>query len=264
MHTLGMPEGTVGQRCTNDRTCDRNHSGLNFCSDDGSFSAGTLYPQPLCLGRICTPADTLSEAASCDEGLGVCVATGSLTGVCLPKCTYDGTGAAPVGCPDRDPCTPYAWTSDGKGVGYCTPGCLADTDCTNGDRCQMDQGACVTKSFPRTYPVGHACSPSSNPPEVECNCMFAPNGGDGYCTQFCLVDDARTTCPDGFVCSAALPASTFTKEPTDAAGNCLKTCATDADCISINAICIDTPHGKLCVPGVRPGADAGVDADAAD
>ena len=263
-----FPEETVGERCTDEVTCDPRRTGANFCSNDGSFTYGTLYPQPLCLGRVCDPGPDLSTGAPCDDGLGVCVATGTLSGVCLPRCTFDGSGAPAAGCPDLDPCAPYAWSVDDggavKGVGYCTAGCLKDADCTHGDRCQADQGYCVTHSFPRTFAIGDPCFAASNPPEVECNCLFAPSGGDGYCTQFCLVDDTRTTCPSGFVCTAGLPSPTFAKEPKGAAGNCLKTCATDADCAPINAKCVLTPEGEVCVPAVLPsGDDAGADVDEA-
>jgi hypothetical protein len=259
-----VPEDTVGLRCNDDRTCDPIGSGANFCSNDGSFSWGSLYPEPVCLGRVCDPGPDLASGAPCDDGRGVCVATGSFSGVCLPRCTFDGSGAPAVGCSDLNPCSPYAWSTDATGavhgVGFCTAGCLTDADCTNGDRCQTDQGYCVTHPFPRTFAVGDACFAASNPPEVECNCLFAPSGGDGYCTQFCLVDDARTTCPGGFVCTAGLPGATFAKEPKGAAGYCLKTCASDAECAAINAKCQVTPEGEVCVPAFLPA----VDADAGD
>ena len=74
-----------------------------------------------------------------------------------------------------------------------------------------------------------------------------------------MIDDARTTCPSGFVCTAGLPAATFPKEPKGAAGNCLKTCSCDADCAQINSKCVLTPEGEVCVPTVLTG-DAGTDA----
>jgi hypothetical protein len=260
-----FPEQTVGDRCTNDRACDPDGSGSNFCSNDGSFSWGTLYPEPVCLGRVCDPGPDLTTGAPCDDGHGVCVATTVLSGVCLPRCTFDDTGAPPVGCPDLNPCSPYAWSTDATGavhgVGYCNAGCLKDSDCTNGDRCQLDQGYCVTRIFPRTFAVGDPCFSASNPPEVECNCLFAPSGGDGYCTQFCLVDDARTTCPTGFVCTAGLPGATFSKEPKGAVGNCLKSCSNDAECAPLNSKCELTPESQVCVPTVLSATgDAGADA----
>ena len=260
-------EGTIGLRCDADATCDRNHSGDAFCPNDGWLSYGTLFPTPVCLGRICTPADDNSVAAACDEGHGICPGYGTFGGICLPRCTFDGSGAPPVGCAPNDPCSPYAWSTDAtgaaSGVGACIPGCLSDADCTGGDHCQTDQGSCVRDLIPRTFAVGDPCFSAANPPEVECDCLFAPGGGDGYCSSFCLVGDPRTTCPSGFVCSAALPGATFAKEPTGAAGNCLATCTGDADCLALNAICELTPEGELCVPGKR-GGDAGDSGDSGD
>src|SRR5689334_4423495 len=46
-HPPPFPEETVGLRCTDDHGCDPMHSGANFCSNDGSFSWGTLYPEPV-------------------------------------------------------------------------------------------------------------------------------------------------------------------------------------------------------------------------
>ena len=264
-HVPRRIEGTVGDRCAGDATCDPAGSGENFCSNDGSFSGGTLYPAPVCLGRVCTPGPDLASPAACDVGRGVCVASGTLSGVCLPRCSFDDRGGAPTGCPALDPCAPYAWSTDAAGrttgTGYCIAGCLRDEDCTGGDRCQVDQGYCVTRPFPRTLKVGDPCFAASNPPEVECNCLFAPNGGDGYCTRFCLVDDARTTCPAGFVCTAALPASRFAREPVGAAGSCLLSCATDLDCAPVHSTCVETPHGRVCVPKDPAVGDAGAPLD---
>ncbi|MEO7092983.1 MAG: hypothetical protein ABI175_07020 [Polyangiales bacterium] len=244
-------EKTVGKACTNDEECSPGNSGTNFCSNDGSFAYGTLYPTPVCLGRSCDRV--AGEAITrCDGGHGICVENTTLASVCLPACTFDGTGAPPRGCVGHDACIALG-VEEGRGVGYCLGGCTRDEDCTLGDVCQRDVGFCVRQLFERTMDFGIACTAGTNPPEVECNCLFpAPVSGLGYCTQFCLVGDARTTCPAGHRCSARVPA-TLGDEPAGIGGNCLRTCETDDECAPINAYCDHTlAGGAVCVPGERP------------
>jgi hypothetical protein len=245
-------EKTVGKACTRDDECSPGNTGTNFCSNDGSFSYGTLYPTPVCLGRSCDfgPRDTITR---CDAGHGICVENTTLASVCLPSCTFDGSGAPPKGCVGLDACVALG-VEGGVGVGYCLGGCARDEDCTLGDVCQRDLGFCVKRLFERTMEVGVACTAGTNPPEVECNCLFpAPYSGLGYCTQFCLVGDARTTCPTGLRCSAQVPSSLGTVEPPGMAGNCLRACTTDDECAPLNAWCNrELAGGAVCVPGARP------------
>jgi hypothetical protein len=244
-------EKTVGKGCTTNDDCAPMRSGTNFCSNDGSFAYGTLYPTPVCLGRSC---DRVPGAAitRCDDGHGICVENTTLASVCLPACTFDGSGAPPRGCVGLDACIALG-VEGGVGVGYCLGGCTRDEDCTLGDICQRDLGFCLRSPFARTMDFGVACTAGTNPPEVECNCLFpAPVSGLGYCTQFCRVGDARTACPTGHRCSAQVPA-TLGAEPAGMGGNCLRECATDSDCLAINAYC-DHPlaGGAVCGPGERP------------
>ena len=244
-------EETVGHACADDDDCSPAKTGTNFCSNDGSFAYGTLYPTPVCLGRSC---DMTKGAAitRCDADHGICVENSTLALVCLPACTFDGSGASPKGCIGRDACFALG-IEDGVGVGYCLGGCTRDEDCTLGDICQRDLGFCVKTPFARTVDVGVACTAGTNPPEVECNCLFpAPLSGLGYCTQFCRIGDSSTTCPAGHRCSAQMPSSLGAIEPAGMGGNCLRTCATDAECAPINAYCdLTLAGGAVCVPGAR-------------
>ena len=248
-------ENTVGTVCKDDATCDPLGTGDNKCASD-TFSFGSLYPTPVCIGLNCDPGSG-TTVMPCDNGLGICLSTGGGGGgICLPVCKFDDTGAAPTGCIGKDACNVFTFGSDpatGKpnAAGYCFGGCTADADCSLG-KCQKESGLCVKTVVSYSKTVGTPCSRPDA--QRNCECLFSGTTDKGYCSQFCHAGDGTgaATCPTGFTCSASLPttdpsgAPLFTTTPKGAAGYCLKSCATDADCTALNAKCTDTTDGRVC------------------
>lgn len=247
---------TTGITCTSDVSCDRLSLGTSFCSSTG-FTAGSLYPTPVCFGVDCDPGDG-TKIVGCDADRGVCLKTTS-SGICLPSCAFGDSTAAPTGCVGKNRCNVYGWDSSAGttiGVGYCFGGCKADIDCPTGNVCQVEEGLCVKTRTTFTKTPGTACtSADSN----SCNCLYATATGTGYCANACYVGE--TTCPSGFTCDAGLPKTKLRSTDTEfsvqapgLAGYCLKNCATDADCAGLNAYCSeDAGTGqKTCHVGKRP------------
>lgn len=245
-------EGTTGSPCNDDATCDPAHTKENFCTNDGDLSFGTIYPTPVCIGSGCTVSGDDAHPAPCDGERGLCVAIGTAS-VCFPRCTFDDDGAPPRGCIGNDLCSAVVSSSDeagrAHGEGYCVGGCLLDAECTKGDHCQVDQGQCVGRVIARTIAVGAPCGAGSNPPEVDCNCRYAPGTLEGYCTQLCVTGDATRGCPSGSTCISGVTKPSFTHEPPGLAGNCMLNCTTDDDCFGLSSKCVDAPSGKICRPG---------------
>jgi hypothetical protein len=208
----------------------------------------------------CTPSTT--TISLCDGSTGVCLddGSGSGTGICLPECTFDDSGSAPVGCAGGlNGCNVAGWgpgTSGGTiGVGFCFGGCLSDSDCPlSGEKCDTINGLCKTASkiVAPTKALGAACT-SADGTSGACNCWYNTSSGKGACTQVCKIGGAA--CPTGFVCDAGLPktdatsgATLFTTAPTGLIGQCMKPCTTSKDCVS-GLTCQDhAGSGKVCSP----------------
>lgn len=242
-------ERTVGDPCTDDATCDPEHTGDNVCTAHHFSALGTLYPTPMCVGRECDPGPLYAHPLPCDGDHGVCVGDGTLVGSCLPGCTFDASTKA-RGCPSGTLCTP-SWiertaSGAGQGEGWCAPSCTSDAQCFGGDHCLVDEGICIGIPITRTLTLGARCDAYANPPEIECNCVHDQATGVGLCTQRCTPGDAAA-CPTGFLCTTALPAALFPVEPAGLVALCLPTCTSDGDCSTFAAKCIAGPSGKSCV-----------------
>ena len=245
------PENTVGNTCTTDLECDPLGTRANRCTATSPFTKGTLEPTPVCIGLSCDPG-TGTTVVTCDNSRGVCLSTGTPgSGVCLPGCTFDNSTAAPVGCQGLDACNVYAFGTPAGGtlvgVGFCFGGCAADADCTGGDKCQVESGLCVKTPVTYAKAVGDACTTADTGVATGCECLASATTTNGYCSTFCRVGDTTCGAFGTYVCSAALPSTDFTSTPVGMAGNCLKTCATAADCTG-GTTCKSTPEGMVCLP----------------
>jgi hypothetical protein len=195
-------DGTTGKMCASDADCIvPNGPGIARCSSS-VFAPEQYYPVPVCILPTCTPVSG-QQLHFCDgpddpSSPGICVPSGGMGGgTCLPKCTYDKSGGAQKGCVGKDTCWSYTTGMQG-GVGYCWGGCTSDLDCTNGQKCQTDQGLCVEGVVLPTKMFGTACTKTDQQNGV-CNCLYG-NGNTGYCSGFCVVGGAA--CPMGATCDA--------------------------------------------------------------
>ena len=247
---------TTGKPCTDDTVCDVLKDGVNHCSNS-AFSLGTIDPSPVCVGNECDLGDG-STIMDCDGMTGVCLDDGA-SGLCVPACDFADDGAAPTRCVGKDVCTVYGWGKDASGkltgIGYCWGGCVADADCTGGDKCQKESGNCVKALNTYTKVLGDPCTDADATAPAKCECLYLSPSNKGYCSTFCKVGDATATCPTDYKCSPGLPtkdstdgSALFSKDPIGIGGNCLKTCATDADCTALNSACMDMATGKVCYP----------------
>jgi hypothetical protein len=243
----GTDPGSTGLSCTSDGECDPRDAGeaAPYCST--SLAGGSLYPTPVCLGMPCDPGDG-TTIRTCDRGSGVCLLAED-GGLCLPNCSFKDDGVGPVGCVEGNACNIFGWgaLTDGTviGVGYCFGGCRSDAECKRtGERCQVEDSLC--RKTVVTYPklIGDACTqPTSG--SAGCNCL-ASRSGSGYCTTACRFGEAGA-CPAGFSCDSGLPKDkllsddiVFTKVPAGIMANCLKNCASDADCAGLGSYCDET------------------------
>ena len=226
-------------------------------SSTEAFTKGPLYPTPVCI-EIDPPECALDDGTSvvtCNGDKGVCLSTGA-NELCLPSCSFGDGGAAPVGCTGRDVCNVFGWGRGAsgalEGVGFCFGGCRADGDCPKDSVCQVEDGLCLKTKNAYTKSVGTACTKSADAgASPKCNCLYGTTTSLGYCSSFCVV--GQTSCDEGFVCSPQLPTSDatgalFKKDPSGIAGNCVKSCSTNADCSGMNATCKTTASGKVCLP----------------
>ena len=251
--------GTTGKACTTSAECDVLLDGVQRCAAD-SFTSGSLYPTPICFGTSCALPDP-TKVTYCDGTAGFCLASGT-TNICLPACSFDGSGGAPSGCVGKDVCNFYAYNPTPSGFGYCFGGCTSDADCTGGNVCQTETGTCLKTKVSYSLTIGTACTKAdagSATSPAKCDCIYATASGKGYCTQFCTMGSA--TCPAGFTCDASLPkvdpvtkAPLFSSAPSGLAGSCLMNCTADADCTAFGGYCEEMAGTgqKTCQIGTRP------------
>jgi len=247
------PDGTVGKTCATEYDCDITGAGITFCSN-ALFVLGTINPTPICIGIECDPGPG-TGVTKCDAGHGVCVDTSaSGSGICFPFCSFDGGGAPPVGCVGKNACTPYRWSIDPSGIvtgtGLCIGGCRSDSDCTAGDKCQIEQGYCVKKLDAYVLKPGEVCTKAdATSKPAKCNCAYSSSTGTGYCTLTCRV--GIDTCPTGLTCDPQLPKSDFAAAPKSISGSCLPNCASDTDCKGAGKCLESVGTGqKTCQPGL--------------
>jgi len=238
---------TTGKPCTSNAECDVTGEGVNVCSDT-HFSYGTLWPDPICIGRTCELG-----AFYCDGGKGVCTTQDGL--LCLPVCNFRGDGVRITECTGRSSCSYVKLGKDTKGafgVGFCKPACTADDQCKRGDKCQRETGVCMTTVRTYTKVVGDPCNGGS----TACRCNVNAPMDTGYCTSSCVVGDTAA-CPAGFVCHSGLrrldPADgseLFALDPPGLGGTCARTCTKDSDCAAYGPKfrCEDRTSGKVCLP----------------
>jgi hypothetical protein len=250
---------------------------LNGLCSSTVFGIGPINPTPVCIATGCTIPDP-SSVTFCDgtagtgsatpgsAPLGVCFATSGGTDICLPLCTFDDTGAAPVGCRGKDACNADSFVSGvddagaatALGIGFCFGGCTQDSDCPSGSACQTENAVCVKTKVTYGLPIGAACTTSQTDTAGGCNCETNATTNTGYCTVACT--QGGPACPTGFVCDGFLPKSLevdggtapgFTTEPAGLAGACLATCATP----DASADAGGCPQNSTCNGGELAGVD---------
>jgi hypothetical protein len=242
-------DGVTGKACTSDADC-KTANGPNVARCSNSvFAPEDYYPTAVCVLPSCPTVSDAQGLHYCDgpdnsASPGVCVNDGATGTICLPKCTYDQVGGAPVGCQGHDTCFAYTGAKE-QGIGYCWGGCTKDADCQDGQKCQVDQGLCEKGVTPPTKGFGVACTKSDTNTGV-CNCLYG-TGNSGYCSTFCVV--GGPACPSGAVCdSLEARAYGYTTPNTGMAGYCAQTCALDGgSCVSSSCTNVFA-SGPDCIP----------------
>ncbi len=245
-------DGTVGKTCTTDADCHV-AGGPNIARCSNSvFSPEDYNPTAVCVLPTCATVSDTTAIHYCDgpddaSSPGVCLPYASGTGnICLPKCTYDKSGGAAVGCAGKNVC----WADTGApevGVGYCFGGCTQDGDCQDNQKCQVDQGLCVEGVTPPIKSVGTACTKSDTNGLI-CNCLYG-TGNSGYCSSFCITGGAPS-CTSGFTCDALeLRTYGYTTQNTGMAGYCTKSCSGDGGSCPPSSSCTNVfADGPDCIP----------------
>lgn len=243
-------DGTVGKACKSDTDCaSPNGPGLARCSSS-VFAPQDYYPTPVCILPSCSPVSDKNAMHYCDgpddpSSPGVCVPFGTSGSVCLPKCTYDKNGGAPVGCQAHDACFAYPGAPE-SGAGYCWAACTQDSDCGSGEKCQTDWGWCVQGVIPPTKSIGAACTASDSNAGA-CNCLYGTSN-TGYCSQSCVVGGAA--CPTGYVCDSLEERLVgYTTPNVGMGGYCALACGADAGATCTNSTCTSVfASGPDCIP----------------
>ena len=277
-------EKTVGKECTSTADCKVAGSKNDNACSKGGFTDGDLLGSPVCIQPSCTQGSggTIADLL-CDDQAGLCLPTGGsdTMGICLPFCSFDSTKIVDP-CAGGNKCNiaylgTDTMTKAASAIGFCFGACQADTDCkgTAGQKCQVEDGLCVTK--PLTYTAtGTACTrPAAMAPST-CNCNFVGNHADGgvsadadkgFCTHSCITGTAGDavcgTASAGWKCTAKLPtvdtmgAALFSAQPADVSGTCALPCDTvgiDAKCTAVGTTagiptlvkCKQYADGKYC------------------
>jgi len=252
-NNAGQPyDGTTGKPCASDADCTTpGGPGLARCSST-VFAPQAYYATPVCILPTCSPVSDTTvhycDGPDAPSSPGICVPQ-SVGGICLPKCTFDKTGDAAVGCAGKDVCNAYTSASAG-GVGYCWAGCTQNGDCPTGQQCQTDQGLCMEGLVPPTKTFGAACTKADSD-DGACNCLYGGTAETGYCSSFCIVG-GPSTCPVGSVCDGLeYRQYGFTTSNPGMAGFCSAVCAAgDAGpACPANSTCSDAfAAGPDCVP----------------
>jgi hypothetical protein len=245
-------DGTTGHPCTSDADC-RGPSGPG--NDTCDFSS----PTPVCrLPHCIAPANGIvhyCDGPDAPGSPGICLADGT----CWPTCTFQGDGTPASGCATNNACNAQSFGLDPKtglpaGIGFCRGGCETDADCSNGLRCQVDQGLCVA-ALASHAALGTACDATAS---TACDCFYVSASHVGYCAQACKVGGAP--CPGGSTCDALLP-TTWSSPPADGStteftlqnpglgGLCAPTCVPGSATCPPNSTCQSiTVPGPDCLP----------------
>ena len=231
--TSDAPAGSahVGDDCSKASDCAGLSSPLCLGAERDENS---INPTAVCVGSC--EADDMP----CDGTNGFC-----LDGTCLPACEASTTQVTKP-CAGKNVCVlqPKGAKSE-VSPGYCLGGCRADADCESGDRCQVETGYC-TKTLRTSRIAGAPCTNAE-----DCPCVL-PQDKTGYCSPFCVVGD--DTCPAGYTCNIPYSLESFGGNPEGAAGRCLKSCTTAADCPVAGETLVGwqceeiAGHAKVCTP----------------
>jgi hypothetical protein len=288
-----------GAICEN-RSCGRRPTG-QLCSLDGDCSSGNCE-QGVCCASACTgacfscalpgsagvcvavPAGGADPSGTCrDQGQASCQNDGSCNGsggcrryasgvVCAPATctagqataarTCDGLGACGAGASRS--CAPYLCNA---AVADCFNSCSANTQCTAGNLCLMNQ--CGKKSNGAPCTQGSECTTNVCADGVCCNvacgaacqtcalpgaigtCSPVPSGlsdSDGSCGPVCTADgtSAQDRRCDGAGACEPLGAPAACGAYVCKAGSCPGSCSTNADCTTGN-----TCAGMACGPPMK-------------
>ncbi len=238
-------------------------------SGGDACDAGDGTKIPLCDGDTgyCNKSATSSNPATC-EGLCVMDDTGKFTVTCAGKnaCNPEALGTDATtkknqlfgtcqgGCATDADC-PAGSLCDALQNICSDKLCTTDTDCSKlfktpivGFKCIADAtgGKSHCKfSYPKA--VGDKCTPGAAAGKPSNDCLCFGKTGDatdsGMCISLCKTTDtggSNAECPSGFICDPLLNAKNTTtgediyaagfKLPAGLTGQCVKTCAADADC----------------------------------
>lgn len=232
----GTCEGWLGSTCTSDDDCTR-----MWCDPATNFN-GVVE---------CAPRNCDYQDASCPDGT-YCF-TNALVGpepsdllsVCLPE--LEGGAASGATCDAAELCETVFWCLDwGPAGSRCSPPCLSNADCGQGQSCAvLSQDASTVVS---DVPVAALCVPVDSASSPACQTRFDCPSGECFVYATPNIDPS-TGLPhaDGGVTSAGVcgalvgaPNKSACTNNAECAsgicgqGNCLPACTSQADCAGLS------------------------------
>jgi hypothetical protein len=272
-------DGEIGARCESNADCRPELT----CLSSSMEVEGGVGSVP---GGWCTlPCAASEQNRDCEalSALGACVLLNDNgtpnditddTGYCTERCLFGSPlDATENKCHQRLElqCVPYDGVTATEG--WCLAGCANDTQCAEGQGCDLNTGFCVTPP-PTGDAIGTACDPAAATDTCQGFCAeFAE--GVGFCSGLCTF--GALGC--GVEVTADEPVDAFCLPVLDSraygfgdVGVCFEGCDCNDECSSPDNLCLPLGdpeleavygHVGVCFPPneATPG-DAGADAGA--
>jgi hypothetical protein len=268
-----LPHGSAGFTCTPNACTGASASCGTGCAVDGDCAPTAYCSSGACVlkqsqGASCAASDQCLSGA-CADGFCCSSACGGACDVCAASLGASGNGACTIlgaGAGGTPSCTPYLC----GGSASCPVTCTSDSQCIDGDFCDLTTNHCVLKKATGTtcsratmclskscadgYCCDTACASgcdTCNQPGALGTCSVAPQGttGSPSCGTF-VCDGQSASCPSSCSSQLQCPAGTYC-----GGGSCLAqltngaACSTSGQCLFGNCVdnfCCNSACGGGC------------------